>query len=157
LDNKIYVAGPLFAIHERTFLETIVTDLSRELRLDPHRDFFLPHRDAGDVGIAGRTNDTVFLEDMRHLEGCEIVVALLDGTDVDSGTAVELGYAYAKGKEIFGLLTDFRRWNGLEIGMINNMIWGICRNGTRIFKNTKTLAEAIKSHMAMNEKSEVRR
>ena len=36
------------------------------------------------------------------------VVAILDGVDVDSGTAAEVGYAYALGKRIYGLRTDFR-------------------------------------------------
>lgn len=36
------------------------------------------------------------------------VLAVLDGTDVDSGTASEIGYAAALGKVIVGVRTDFR-------------------------------------------------
>jgi glutathione S-transferase len=36
------------------------------------------------------------------------VFAVLDGTDVDSGTAAEIGYAAALGCTIVGLRTDFR-------------------------------------------------
>ena len=36
------------------------------------------------------------------------VVAILDGTDVDSGTAAEIGYAFARGKLIVGYRGDFR-------------------------------------------------
>jgi nucleoside 2-deoxyribosyltransferase len=36
------------------------------------------------------------------------VVAVLDGTDVDSGTAAEIGYAFACGKLIVGYRGDFR-------------------------------------------------
>ena len=36
------------------------------------------------------------------------VVAVLDGTDVDSGTAAEIGYAFARGKLIVGYRGDFR-------------------------------------------------
>ena len=32
----------------------------------------------------------------------------LDGSDVDSGVAAEIGYAFASGKQIYGLRTDFR-------------------------------------------------
>ena len=32
----------------------------------------------------------------------------MNGVDVDSGTAFELGYGFAKGKKLFGLHTDFR-------------------------------------------------
>ncbi|MCL2141357.1 MAG: nucleoside 2-deoxyribosyltransferase [Methanimicrococcus sp.] len=37
-----------------------------------------------------------------------ISFCFLDGTDVDSGTAWELGYAYAENKPIIGIRTDFR-------------------------------------------------
>jgi nucleoside 2-deoxyribosyltransferase len=36
------------------------------------------------------------------------MVAVLDGTDVDSGTAAEIGYAFARGKLIVGYRGDFR-------------------------------------------------
>jgi nucleoside 2-deoxyribosyltransferase len=36
------------------------------------------------------------------------VVAILDGRDVDSGTAAEIGYAFARGKLIVGYRSDFR-------------------------------------------------
>jgi nucleoside 2-deoxyribosyltransferase len=36
------------------------------------------------------------------------VVAVLDGVDVDSGTAAEIGYAFARGKLVVGYRGDFR-------------------------------------------------
>ena len=36
----------------------------------------------------------------------------MDGSDPDSGTAWEIGYAYAKGTPIILLRTDFREWGG---------------------------------------------
>jgi nucleoside 2-deoxyribosyltransferase len=36
------------------------------------------------------------------------VIAVLDGVDVDSGTAAEVGYAFARGKLIVGYRGDFR-------------------------------------------------
>ena len=42
------------------------------------------------------------------IRGAEWLIAVLDGVDVDSGTAAEIGYAYALGKRIWGLRTDFR-------------------------------------------------
>ncbi len=37
-----------------------------------------------------------------------MIVAVLDGTDVDSGTAAEIGYGFARGKVIIGYRGDFR-------------------------------------------------
>jgi nucleoside 2-deoxyribosyltransferase len=49
----------------------------------------------------GRAN----AESIRNADG---VVAVLDGVDVDSGTASEIGYACALDKRCYGLRTDFR-------------------------------------------------
>ena len=44
----------------------------------------------------------------RLIHGADGMLAVLDGTDVDSGTASEIGFASALGKRIVGLRTDFR-------------------------------------------------
>ena len=132
--KKIYIAGPLFSSHERIFLEEIVKTLSEKFTLDPIKDIFLPHRDAGEVDIHGRKRDLIFDEDMRRLDEADIIIALLDGPDIDSGTCIELGYAYAREKEIFGILTDFRKWDEKgDIKNINLMVWGVCLKGARIY------------------------
>ena len=52
------------------------------------------------VGIGTRNFDM--------LELCDMVLCCLDGQEVDSGVAVEAGYAYAMGKTVWGLRTDIR-------------------------------------------------
>ena len=42
------------------------------------------------------------------IDRCDLLIAVLDGADADSGTAWECGYAYARGKPIVALRTDFR-------------------------------------------------
>ena len=44
---------------------------------------------------------------------------MLDGTDVDSGTAAEIGYAFAKNKLIIGYRGDFRLSADNEGGIVN--------------------------------------
>ena len=39
---------------------------------------------------------------------CDLLAAVLDGQEVDSGTAAEIGYAAARGLRCFGLRTDLR-------------------------------------------------
>jgi nucleoside 2-deoxyribosyltransferase len=46
---------------------------------------------------------------LKALEKSDIIVAVIDGADADSGTAWEMGYAYAQKKQVFALRTDFRR------------------------------------------------
>lgn len=49
----------------------------------------------------GRNNE-------NSIKECDFIFAILDGTDVDSGTASEIGYGYGIGKKIFGYRGDFR-------------------------------------------------
>ncbi len=50
----------------------------------------------------------VFETCVKGIERAEIVLAILDGADADSGTCWEAGYAYAKGKPVIGVRTDLR-------------------------------------------------
>ena len=64
--------------------------------------------------------------DRAAIDACDVVVALLDGTQVDDGTAWEIGYAYAKGKPVVGIRTDFRNAGDTAHGCVNAMIEGSC-------------------------------
>jgi len=117
---RIFIAGPLFSQAEREF----------NLKVDEHLrkhgfETFLPQRDVGklDELIAKRGKRayrTIYEQDLRGLERADVVAAILDGPDVDSGTAFEIGYACAKGKPVIGLKTDMRVFAKDE--ELNNMI-----------------------------------
>jgi nucleoside 2-deoxyribosyltransferase len=132
----IYVAGPLFNTHERWFLEQIADTLA-----NAGYKTFLPHRDVGLVDFSNAASRMqVFEADLKALDQADICVALLTGSDHDSGTSAELGYMHAKGKLCFGI-TDDRRW-------MNNMIWGICGGGTRIVANSDQLVPIIRKYFS---------
>ncbi len=79
---------------------------------------FLPHRDnppKDEHNVAD-----IFANDRRGIDECDVVVASLNGITTDDGTAWELGYAFALGKPIIGLHTDWRRRFDHEV--INLMI-----------------------------------
>jgi nucleoside 2-deoxyribosyltransferase len=144
----VYIAGPLFSEAERTFLECILNTLAKNSTLDPLTDFFLPHRDGRELGTKPKHKE-IFELDLRYLRSAKIVVALLDGQDVDSGTCIELGYAYAKGKKIFGLLTDSRANSACnsESHRPNIMVWGICEEGKTIFQDVNSLSKAFAEYI----------
>lgn len=146
--SLVYIAGPLFSQADRKFLEIMVSSLARESGLDPRKDFFLPHRDGGELG-KGPKRKGIFKLDIRQVDAAAIVVALLDGQDSDSGTCVELGYAYATGKKIFGLLTDFRAYctRDLEPHRPNLMVWGVCEEGKTLFGDLNNLAKAFAEYI----------
>lgn len=64
------------------------------------------------AAAAGRERELAIEIGYRNLEairGSSRLVALLDGQEVDSGTAVEIGYAAALGLRCDGLRTDLRQ------------------------------------------------
>jgi nucleoside 2-deoxyribosyltransferase len=85
--------------------------------------------------------DRLFDRDLLEIRKCDIVVALLDGADVDSGTAVEVGMAYALRIPVVGLKTDFYRRNQV----LNNMVWGVCGKGTRLVFDLNGLFRQIQA------------
>ena len=98
--KKAYIAGPLFDDHERVYLEKI-TQIVESFGFNT----FLPHRDAGLVtgDFTYEKKVKIFDVDMEYLKPADLVVALLSGRDVDSGTAAEIGYAYKAGKRLIGV------------------------------------------------------
>jgi nucleoside 2-deoxyribosyltransferase len=101
MSKSAYVAGPLFSQSERDFDERIAA-ICEGLGYAT----FLPHRDAG---LQDDSNgEEIFAADLGALERTDVVVANLDGADVDAGTAWEIGYAVARGKSIIGIRTDRR-------------------------------------------------
>ena len=110
----VYVAEPLFTPGEREYAEKI----DKILR-DAGFDTYLPHRDAGLFERGKSSSRTFFEHDLKLLKECDFVFAILNGTDVDSGTAWEIGFAYANGAKIYGLLEDTRKPN---LDLLNPMI-----------------------------------
>jgi len=60
--------------------------------------------------------------DLALIDRSEAILASLDGPDVDSGTALEIGYGFARGLLIVGLRTDIRISADNEGSKVNLMI-----------------------------------
>jgi len=114
--KTIYLAGPLFTHAELEFNRKL-----KDLLEGQGFSVFFPQEDAEDAKIEhDRHNQAlIFKHCVEGVDISDLVVAVLDGVDVDSGTAWEIGYAYAKGKPVLGLRTDFRE---LSNGVVNLMI-----------------------------------
>ena len=100
---RIYFAGPLFTTGERDFNAAVGV----RLRAAGH-EVFLPQ----DQELNAQDPARIFRNDVEHLDWSTAVVGIMDGSDPDSGTAWEIGYAYAKETPIILLRTDFREWGG---------------------------------------------
>ena len=72
------------------------------------------------------------------------VVAVLDGTDVDSGTAAEIGYAFARGKRVIGYRGDSRVSADNEVGLVNLQVeFFIRQSGGTIVDRYQDLAASL--------------
>ena len=102
---KIYLAAPLFSEAEREF-NAKIAGILREKKYAVH----LPQEVGDDSSTRDETETgRIFEYNLKALDECDIVVAVVDGADADSGTAWEIGYAYAVKKRVILLRTDFRR------------------------------------------------
>ena len=104
---KAYLAAPLFSQVERRWNRDLARHVSA---LVPGLTITLPQ----DFKVEGRYNDRkrfehLFAQCVGAIASADVVIAVLDGADCDSGVAFELGYAYAKGIPVVGVRTDFRQ------------------------------------------------
>lgn len=80
--------------------------MTRALEWAGHR-VYLPQRAAPATAGPGRTR-RLFEANLAGLARAGAVVAVLDGAQVDDGTAWEIGWAHARGIPVYGLRTDRR-------------------------------------------------
>ena len=92
-----------------------------------------------DLNMEIGKNNELMIKDSR------IVLAVLDGSDIDSGVAAEIGYAYALGKKIIGYRSD-TRLTGDNIGAkVNLQIeYFIYNSGGQIVTNIQELKETLR-------------
>jgi nucleoside 2-deoxyribosyltransferase len=79
--------------------------------------------------LGAKANLEIFSRCKSHLDDADIVIALLDGSQVDDGTAWEIGYFFARKspeQKITGIRTDFRRAGESEGAVVNPMIECLC-------------------------------
>lgn len=129
--KRVYVASPLgFAASTTAFMHDLISRLDGVVHVEN------PWDDVRFVGefieietLENHTERVDRLQKINHelgrtnaerIDKSDGVLAILDGVDVDSGTAAEIGYAFAKGKRVYGLRTDFRL-AGDNIGSIVNL------------------------------------
>ena len=131
---RIYLAGPLFSEGQRSWQVRIKQGIQNWAALQGlDVDVVYPYElIASARGAQARELDGegVFAVCESALRESDILVATLDGAQVDDGTAWEVGYFYAlcKGarERILGIRTDFRRAGEAEGTRVNAMLDSSC-------------------------------
>ena len=146
--KKIYIASPLgFSEASRGFYYERLLPLVRESGfevLDPWDiGFEIPAPEA-EREVWEQFNALVGEENAKAIESSDGVLAVLDGTDVDSGTASEIGYAFALGKKILGYRGDFRLTGDNPGSTVNLQVeYFIRKSGGKIVRSVEELADAL--------------
>jgi nucleoside 2-deoxyribosyltransferase len=128
--RSIYLASPLgFAESTRGYMHEIVARLSAVVMVNnPWADTSFTAdfehanalTDIEERKVAfHRINLGIGAKNEAMIRASDLLVAVLDGADVDSGTAGEMGFAYGLGKAVHGLRTDFRMTGDNEAAGIN--------------------------------------
>ncbi len=155
--KSIYLASPLgFAASTRGFMAELIGELSAVVRVvNPWDDTSfaaefervhglrdIDERRAGlhavNLGIGGKNEALI--------RSVDLLVGVLDGVDVDSGTAAEMGFAYGLGTPVFGLRTDWRMTGDNEAAGVNLQLrYFIERSGGRYVTTVAELVEALRA------------
>jgi nucleoside 2-deoxyribosyltransferase/predicted secreted protein len=102
---RVYLAAPLFSAAERTYNAMLANLLEKNLF-----EVYLPQEAGDDSDTRGDpAQHLLFSKNMQAIDDSDVIVAIIEGADADSGTAWEMGYAFAQGKPVLALRTDFRR------------------------------------------------
>jgi nucleoside 2-deoxyribosyltransferase/predicted secreted protein len=102
---RVYLAAPLFSEAERSY-NAALADLLRQHLFE----VYVPQETGDDTSHRDMPEHTkIYEQNKKALHEADLVVAVIDGADADSGTAWEMGYAGALNKPVFALRTDFRR------------------------------------------------
>lgn len=154
---KIYLANPLgFSEAGRKFIrDVLVPELSKHGQvvnpfdlIDPARIKAIETTPAGPERVQAwrALNVEIGKLNQDHIDSSDIVFAILDGVDVDSGTASEIGYAYARNKLIIGYRGDFRLSADNEGGIVNLQVEHFIRaSGGTIIRELAELNQAFSS------------
>ena len=112
--KKIYLAAPVFSTLERNVNKYIANKIENTGKYR----VFLPQ-----TVSPIKVNDEydmypIFSECKNNIIDSDLILAFVDGADVDSGVAWELGYAFANNKKSICVRTDIRKSEGNGVNIM---------------------------------------
>lgn len=124
--SKIYLAGPLFTEGERSYLDQLRRKMEEAAtKLGKPVSVIWPWElisSAEIEALGDAAKAEVFRRCRDAIDESDLIVALLDGSQVDDGTSWEVGYGHARGKAVIGIRTDYRMAGDLAGATVNLMI-----------------------------------
>ena len=143
---KIYLAGPIFSEADQEWLRSLKNRIQEFARgMGKKVQVIWPYEliDRLEIESLGDSaKQEIFDRCKSNLDRADLLVALLDGSQVDDGTAWEIGYFFSVRDQsrIIGIRTDFRNAGETQTSVVNAMIETSCG---RIIKSVEELLEAL--------------
>lgn len=104
---KAYLTNGLFGMGDRLLNSLIASEIRKELQ---EIDLYVPQEnDAINDKSSYADSIDIAKADMDKLRESEFLIAVIDGVEIDSGVAAEIGAFYMMDKPIFALFTDVRQ------------------------------------------------
>ena len=143
---KIYLAGPIFSEADQQWLRGLKERIEETGRAKGKKvEVIWPYEliSRSDIESLGDSaKQEVFEQCKSCLDRADLLIALLDGSQVDDGTAWELGYFYSirDRAKIIGIRTDFRNAGETRSSVVNAMIEMSCE---RIVRSVEELLRML--------------
>lgn len=155
---KGYLANGLFSIGDRLVNELVASQLRSEFS---DIELYVPQENE-EINNKSQYADSILIAkvDTEKLMESDFLIAVIDGVEIDSGVAAEIGMFSTTGKPIFALFTDIRqlgRDNKEKIDALikdatenqfvyrNLFVIGLIKQtGGGIFSEIKDLIQAVK-------------
>ncbi|MDQ1511948.1 MAG: hypothetical protein QOG50_3792 [Actinomycetota bacterium] len=141
---RIYVASPLgFTDAGRMYNDSVLLPAVRNAGFEPLDPwdvdadvlhvFQLARDDPERRQRLAEINHVVGRRNAELIRSAAGMLAVLDGDDVDSGTAAEIGYACALGRPVVGMRSDLRKSGDNEATLVNLQVeWFVRESGGQL-------------------------
>lgn len=105
--NKGYLANGLFGLGDRLVNELVAKAVRETL---PNVDLYVPQENAAiNDKSAFANSEQIAAADITALKESDFLIAVIDGVEIDSGVAAEIGAFSMLNRPIFALFTDSRQ------------------------------------------------
>ncbi|MGM9950548.1 MAG: nucleoside 2-deoxyribosyltransferase [Lysinibacillus sp.] len=157
---KAYLANGLFSIGDRYVNERIAAELRKKIE---GIELYVPQEnDAINDKSAYADSLAIAAGDLAYLEKSDVLIAVLDGVEMDSGVAAEIGVFSTFNRPIIALFSDVRQQGRdnskkiqalVEDGTENQFIYrnlfvvGLIKRNGVIVGTIEELADEVKKHV----------
>lgn len=116
---KGYLANGLFSLGDRLTNQLIA---ARTRFVVPGVDLFVPQEQEINEKSSFADSRAIAKADSKALLESDFMIAVIDGAEIDSGVAAEIGMFSTTGKPIFALFTDIRQQGRDNVEKIDALV-----------------------------------